>query len=103
MVIGIIMGFIGLIFVTVGGVLWKYKKISLLHDYHYSNVKEEDKSAFCRLSGLGIISIGVGIIVTGIIIAITDSVLSFIAFALGFSLGIFLLLYAGKKYNGKMD
>ena len=103
MAIGIIMGVIGLIFVALGLILWKGQKISLLHDYHYSNVKEEDKGALCKLSGIGVISIGVGIILTGIIIAVTNSVLSFIAFIRGFALGIFLLAYAGKKYNAKKD
>lgn len=102
MIAGIIMGVIGVGFVILGVILWKLEKISLLHDYHYLNVSSDDKSAFCRLSGLGIISVGAGILLSGIIIAITDSVLSFIAFILGFSLGVFLLAYAGKKYNTKI-
>ena len=39
------------------------------------------------------------LLVTAIIIDITDSALSFIAFALGFVVGLALLIYAGVKYN----
>ena len=41
----------------------------------------------------------VGLLVTAIIIGITDSALGFIAFALGFFVGLALLIYAGAKYN----
>ena len=36
---------------------------------------------------------------TAIIIGITDSALSFIAFVLGFVVGLALLIYAGAIYN----
>lgn len=45
------------------------------------------------------VAIGIGILLTAIIIGITDSALSFIAFALGFGVGLALLIYAGAKYN----
>ena len=54
---------------------------------------------FCKISGCGVIFIGIGILMTAIIIGITDSALSFIAFALGFVVGLALLIYAGAKYN----
>ena len=44
-------------------------------------------------------AIGIGLLLTAIIIGITDSALSFIAFALGFVVGLALLIYAGAKYN----
>ena len=72
-------------------------KITLLHSYHYEKVAPNDKKAFCKLSGWGVISVGAGLGVTAVIIGITDSVLSFIAF--GFAIGLALLIYAGAKYN----
>lgn len=45
------------------------------------------------------VAIGIGLLLTAIIIGITDSALSFIAFALGFVVGLALLIYAGAKYN----
>ena len=58
-----------------------------------------DKQVFCKISGWGVSFIGIGLLVTAIIIGITDSALSFIAFAIGFVVGLALLIYAGAKYN----
>lgn len=44
-------------------------------------------------------NIGIGLLLTAIIIGTTDSALGFIAFALGFVVGLALLIYVGAKYN----
>ena len=95
----IIVGLIGIIFVVLGCLMWKKEKISLLHSYCYDKVSAEDKKTFCTISGIGILFIGIGLLVTGIIIGITDSALSFIAFAVGFVVGLVMLIYAGVRYN----
>ncbi len=97
----IFLGILGLVFIAVGLMLWKKEKFSLLHSYHYDKVSEKDRKAFCALSGWGVISIGIGISVTAVIIGITDSAWSFIAFAIGFTVGLSLLIYAERKYNRK--
>ena len=95
----IIVCLIGIVFIVLGYLLWKKEKISLLHDYHYDKVSEENKKSFCTISGIGIILIGMGLLITGVIIGITDSVWSFIAFAISFCTGLAMLIYAGIKYN----
>ncbi len=95
----ILIATIGLVLVAIGYLIWKKEKISLLHDYHYDKVSEENKKAFCSLSGQGILIVGLGLLVTAIILGITESVLGFIAFGLGFALGLALLIHAGNKYN----
>lgn len=99
MVGAIIVAVIGIVFVTLGYLMWKREKITLLHSYHYDKVSPSDKKVFCKISGWGVIFIGIGLLATAIIIGITDSALSFIAFALGFVVGLALLIYAGVKYN----
>lgn len=99
MVESIIVGLIGIIFDILGYMIWKKEKISLLHNYHYDKVSEEDKKAFCTISGIGILLIGIGLILTAIIIGITNSVWSFIAFTISFIVGIVMLIYAGIRYN----
>ena len=99
MVESIIVAVIGIVFITLGYLMWKKEIITLLHSYHYDKVSPSDKKVFCKISGLGVIFIGIGLLVTAIIICITDSALSFIAFALGFVVGLVLLIYAGVKYN----
>ncbi len=92
-------GLLALVFIYIGCLLWKKEKITLLHSYHYDKVSPSDKKVFCKISGRGVIFIGIGLLVTAIIIDITDSAISFIAFALGFAVGLASLIYAGVKYN----
>jgi len=99
MIAAIIVAVIGIILIVLGCLMWKKEKITLLHSYHYDKVSPSDKKIFCKISGLGVIFIGIGLLATAIIIGITDSALSFIAFAMGFIVGLALLVYAGAKYN----
>ena len=95
----ILVAAVGIVCAVLGLLLWKKEKIGLLHDYHYDNVVEADKPAFCALSGIGMLVIGIGLLVTAVLLAVTDHPASFLAFAAGFAVGLGLLLYAGKKYN----
>lgn len=97
--IAIGIGVLALIFLYLGYLIWKNERINLLHSYHYDKVSLSDKKAFCRLSGWGILSIGIGLLIAAIIIGITGSELGFVAFAVGFIMGLALLIYAGAKYN----
>ena len=100
MIIGaIITGFVGMVLVVLGYLVWKKEKISLFHDYHYDKVSEENKKAFCTISGVGLILAGGGLLVTAVMLLLTNSVWSFIAFAVGFVVGVGMLMYAGSKYN----
>ena len=99
MIGSIIIGLVGIVLIILGYMVWKKEKISLFHDYHYDKVSEEDKKAFCTISGIGVVLIGIGLFITAIIIGITDSMRSFIPFAIGFVVGLIMLIYAGIKYN----
>lgn len=100
MIAGVILtGILGIGFIVMGCLLWLREKIGLLHDYHYDKVSGKNKKAFCRLSGWGVIAIGLGMLATAVILTITDSAWSFMAFAAGFSVGLALLIHAGRKYN----
>lgn len=99
MLAAIIVALIGVVFVVLGYLLGKKEYISLLHSYHYDKVKEEDKKAFCAISGLGIGSTGVGMVVTGLLLTIIESAWCFVAFAIGFVVGLGMLIYAGLRYN----
>ena len=48
----IIVGFVGFVLIILGYMVWKKEKISLFHDDHYDRVSEEDKKAFCTISGI---------------------------------------------------
>ena len=90
---------VGILLIVLGSLLWKKEKISILHDYHVNKVSPENKKAFCKMSGVGLIAIGIGLLITAVILGITDSAYSFICFAVFFAVGLCLLIAAGMKYN----
>ena len=92
-------GAVGIALLIMGFLVWKKEKIGLLHDYHVDRVAPENKAAFCRLSGIGLVLIGAGLTVTAVLLAVTNSAASFLCFAAGFAAGLALLVTAGVKYN----
>ncbi len=99
MVAGIIVILMGILFITLGLLLWKRQKISLLHDYHSDKVSEDDLVPFCKQSGIGIIIAGSGMIASGILIIIFEKPIVFLVMAVTFVIGISMLVQAGNKYN----
>ena len=100
MIIGFIINLIcGFLCIAGGLTIWKKQKISLLNDYHYSNVREEDIPAYTRLMGIGLILVGAGCIITGVL-HLFDSSLWWIPMLAGFVSGFAILHRAQMKYNG---
>ncbi|MEY8391416.1 DUF3784 domain-containing protein [Lachnospiraceae bacterium] len=94
----IILGLFAILFFALGYLVWIKEKITLFHSYHYNKVSEENKKPFCKISGIGLIIIGMGILIATMI-SITGLMYGYIAFALGFLIGLSILIYAGIKYN----
>ena len=90
---------VGTIIAVMGWLIWKKEKLSLMHDYHVNKVSAEHKAAFCRLSGIGLIIIGIGLLISAVILFGTDSAYSFLCFAVCFVVGLAMLITAGAKYN----
>ena len=90
---------VGLLCVVLGLVIWIKRKVSLVHTYHYKNVKQEDFPAYARLLGIGQILMGIGICVTGLL-NLLKSALWWIPMAVGFVAGFLVMNKAQKKYNG---
>ena len=102
MILGMIIeAVVGLLLAAMGFLIWKKQKVSLLHDYHYKNVKEEDLPAYTKEMGLGLIVMGLGIILTGVLDLIESS-FWWAAMAVGFVIGLIMIIHAQKKYNGSM-
>ena len=100
MMIGIMIDLaVGLLCIILGFLLWRKQKISLLHRYHYKNVKKEDVPAYTRQMGIGLILIGAGICMTGLL-HLVDSSLWWISESAGFVLGLLVMHRAQKRYNG---
>ena len=100
MIIGVIIDLsVGLICITLGILLWWKQKISLLHDYHYRNVRKEDIPAYTRLVGISLLLIGAGICITGLL-NLFYSPLWWLPLFGGIAAGFLVMNKAQKKYNG---
>ena len=99
-IIGVlVVGGVGIVLVVIGLLIWKQEEITLMHDYHVNKVSEENKKAFCTLSGSGLAVIGVGALGTAVIFGITESLRSFVCFAVCFAAGLTMMIAAVRKYN----
>ena len=92
---------VGALCIVLGLLVWLKRKVSILHSYHYKNVKEEDLPVYCRLVGIGLALIGLGIVLTGIL-NIFELSLWWIPLLVGFVAGGTVFVYAQKKYNGSI-
>lgn len=102
MIAGSIIDFaVGLTCIILGLLIWKKQKISILHSYHYKNVKQEDIPAYTRLMGIGNIIIGAGICLTGLL-NIACPKAWWIPMVGGFVVGFIIIYKAQKKYNGSV-
>lgn len=98
-IIGAILIVLGLIFIWLGYSIWKKQNINLIIVYHMDKVSEDNKAAFCKLSGLSLLIMGCGFIASGIWTIVSGALLSFIPMIAGIVVGIALLISAGVKYN----
>lgn len=91
---------IGLIFIFLGWRIWKKEQITLIHDYHYTNVIEENKKPYTEKMGKACTIMGIGIMLTGIIDFISKTAYGWICFGIFFASGLTMMFIAQKKYNG---
>ena len=95
------------ILVSVLGIINMTGNISSLHWYHRQRVTEENRKPFGKLVGLGTLIIGLSMIVFGILFLIFEQtqlqafvVIGVIELIVSIIVGMFVSLYAMKKYNG---
>lgn len=89
----------GGLFLWLGWRIWKKEQITLIHDYHYTKVKETDKKPYTEKMGKAMLMIGIGSCLTGLIDFATGTAYGWIAFGICFSLGLILMILAQIKYN----
>lgn len=90
---------LGIVFTGLGLAIWKKQRMDLIIRHHCDKVSEENKPAYCALSGIGVFLIGIGFMFSGICAAFTRSVLLFIPMAAGLAAGLILLILAQIRYN----
>ena len=98
-IIAVLFFLLGLIFIVLGWLIWKKQKINLIIRYHCEKVREENKQAYCKLFGMGILVIGVGFLLSGVCTPFTQSVFSFVPMTVGLVLGMVLIVFSVIRYN----
>ncbi len=102
MIIGCAIEFLsGMACIVLGIAIWKKRKISLIHDYHYKNVKKTDLPAFAASIGKGLMLIGIGICTTGAL-ELSGSSFWWVSMLAGFVIGLIIIFRTLKKYNGSV-
>ena len=90
---------LGFVLIRLGLAIWKKQKMELIIRHHCDRVSEENKQAYCTLSGIGVFLTGTGFVSSGICAAFMQSVLIFIPVTAGLAAGIVLLILAEIRYN----
>ena len=98
-VVGILFVLLGFLFIILGIKIRKDTRIDLIISHHVEKVREENKQAYCRLAGTGVLLMGIGFLLSGILSPLVRSALTFIPMSAALVFGIWLLIAAGKKYN----
>lgn len=96
---------IGILLLVIS-ILNMFGNVSMLHSYHIKNVKEEDKLAFGRLVGIGMMLVGLSIVFLGVMLIISFKIeveslatISHILTGAGVVSGITICFIAMKIYN----
>lgn len=95
----VIMEICSLLFFRLGFLLRKKEKISILHSYHYANVKDKDKKAYTAIMGKALVLIGLGMSLTGFLEIFEHTLRVLIPFFIIFAIGFGLMIYGQIKYN----
>lgn len=88
---------IGLIYI--GYMIWKKQMIWVLHYYHRSKLKAEDKTMYCKFMGIGSIICGIGCIQYPYLKYFVSYYLSVVTFWIMIITGICCMIYSQFKYN----
>ncbi len=96
---GVLFALLGVLFAVLGWLIWKKQKMNLIIRYHCDKVREENKEAYCKLAGIGVLLMGLGFLLSGVFTVFFQSVFTFIPMAAGLVIGIALLISAVVKYN----
>ena len=96
---GVLFALLGVLFAVLGWLIWKKQKMNLIIRHHCDKVREENKEAYCKLAGSGVLIMGTGFLLSGICTMFFQSVLTFVPMAAGLLIGLALLISAVVKYN----
>ncbi len=98
-IVALILISVGLLVICLGFQIKNKQKITLIHDYHWKNVKNEDIKSYTSLFGIGQYTIGISFLISGILGLLNSSMLVILPAFLGIVIGFVIMYKAQKKYN----
>ncbi len=90
----------GVLCIVLGLLVWKSKRLSLIHSPAYSKVSPENIRAYMSLTGFGTVLIGIGICLTGLLNFVTKSFIMSLPAIAGIAAGFIFMNKAQREYNG---
>ena len=82
-----------------GLIIWLKRKITLIHDYHYEHVTEENIKPYTMMIGIDLIIMASSMLAAGIFLLITKNPHYFLIMGVGLLIGIIMFIIVQKKYN----
>ena len=95
----IFMTLLAALFFGLGWAVWKKGKITLIHSYHYTKVREEDKKAYTGQMGKALTVMGAGILLAGIALFVSGGKHGWGVCLLLFLAGLAQIVRAQIRYN----
>ena len=90
---------LSILFIWIGLQIWIKQKTNLIISNYCDKVSDENKAAYCKRMGIGVIIIGGCLGISGVCSLFLQSVYALIPMTVGLVLGIALLISAIIKYN----
>ena len=97
--ISVLFVLLGLVFIWLGWQIREKQRMDLIISYHSDKVSEENRQAYCTLSGSGVLVMGIGFLLSGICSVFVQSLPAFIPMTAGLVTGTAMLISAVMKYN----
>ncbi len=96
----IMMGILSFIFLVITLILFITKNASIIHRYHWENVKEENKKAYAIHMGVGMLISAFANIAGALINFFTETNWGWMSFGVGLVASFVYWSIIQKKYNG---
>ncbi len=100
MIESIVLILAGVLLLAVGILIGAFHKISLLHNYHYQNVRQEERKAYTAVMGIGLCLLGLSLLASAAVHLLTVTWIWIAMLFGGLAVGFAVIWYAQRKYNG---
>ncbi len=102
MITFIAFGLVGCLLLYISYCLGVKKQITLMHDYHYTHMKEIDKPAYCKGMSVGFLLLTITFFMSGYLYSVEEMVGATTILLVGNILSVLYLIKTQIKYNGSI-